>query len=346
MSLGLPMGLALASGMNTYLPLFALALFARFGNVVQVSPRFQWLISDQAIVILAILAACEILADKFPGLDNVWDFIHTLLRPVAGALAAGAVLSTDQVFELLLVMLTGATLATAAHSAKASVRLVSTTKGFGIANPILSLVEDVAAVFGTLLSIYAPWVMLVLALLFVIALALLGPPLARMLRLNLSMLGGWLRWVGRKITRHSDPKELRASLLEVSPDRLRTLNGELEPGEELLGTLRGWKRSGWGPRQAWLLITPGRLILVEPRILRGPKTQATPHPELALVRSRISPWMARLEFVTRQNQSVAIFLPKSQAAFAALAAEQIRAVAVLGTPPLRPGTATVAPVTS
>ena len=143
MSIGLPMGLALASGVNTYLPLFALALIARFGNVVEVSPKFQWLISDQAIVVLAILAICEILADKFPGLDHIWDFLHTLLRPVAGALAAGATLSTDRIFELLVVMLTGASLATAAHSAKASVRLVSTSKGFGVANPFLSVLEDV-----------------------------------------------------------------------------------------------------------------------------------------------------------------------------------------------------------
>src|SRR3990172_5165609 len=113
MSIGLPMGLAMASGLNTYLPLFALALFARFGNVVQISPKFHWLISDQTIVVLAILVLTEVLADKFPGLDHVWDFIHTLLRPVAGALAAGAVVTTDNAFELALVMLTGGSLATA-----------------------------------------------------------------------------------------------------------------------------------------------------------------------------------------------------------------------------------------
>lgn len=92
MSFGLPLGLALASGVNTYLPLFVMTLFARFSGMVHVSPRFQWLISDEAIVILGVLCACEILADKFPVVDNAWDFVHTLLRPVAGALAAGATL--------------------------------------------------------------------------------------------------------------------------------------------------------------------------------------------------------------------------------------------------------------
>ena len=122
MSFGLPMGLALTSGVNTYLPLFTLALLARFSQAVHVSPRFQWLLSDPALAILGILAVCEILAQKFPGLDNVWDLVHTLLRPVAGALVAGATLFDDQKFEMMSVMLIGAALATAAHSAKAGVR--------------------------------------------------------------------------------------------------------------------------------------------------------------------------------------------------------------------------------
>jgi branched-subunit amino acid ABC-type transport system permease component len=55
--------------------------------------------------VLGILAACEILAQKFPVLDNVWDFVHTLLRPIAGALAAGATLTTDNAFQIVLAML-------------------------------------------------------------------------------------------------------------------------------------------------------------------------------------------------------------------------------------------------
>jgi hypothetical protein len=54
MSLGLPWGLALTSGVNTYLPLFLLALFARYTHLVNLSPRFQWLVSEQALVILGV----------------------------------------------------------------------------------------------------------------------------------------------------------------------------------------------------------------------------------------------------------------------------------------------------
>ena len=344
MSIGLPMGLALASGVNTYLPLFGLALIARFGNVVQVSPKFQWLISDQAIVVLAILAVCEILADKFPGLDHVWDFIHTLLRPVAGALAAGATLSTDRIFELLLVMLTGASLATAAHSAKASVRLVSTSKGFGVANPFLSVLEDVAAVVATLLSVYAPWLMVVIVLLFVAVFALLGPPLLRTLRFNLGAVFGWLRWCVRKLAGVPAPRELRESLLEMGPDRLRGLSGTLQPGEELLGALGGWKRTGWGPRRVWLLITPRRIVLAERRFLRGVKAQSLTYRELTFVREWESLLLARLEYITRQNRSVTVLLPKTQAAFAALGAQKICELAGISAEPPATPAARLAPV--
>ncbi len=346
MSIGLPMGLALASGVNTYLPLFGLALFARFSHVVEVSPRFQWLVSDQAIVILAILTGCEILAEKFPGLDNVWDFVHTLLRPVAGALAAGATLSTDRVFETLLVMLTGASLATAAHSAKSGLRLVSTSKSLGIANPILSVVDDVAVVGATLLSLYAPWVMLVIVVLCVAVLALMGPPLLRLLRFNLSVLAGWLKWLAGRGRRGPRPHELRQTLLDLAPDRLRSLSAALAPGEELLAVLSGWKRSGWGPRQAWLLITPRRLVLAERRLLRNPKLQATLHNEVALLIDRESLLLARWEYVTRQNQSVRLLIPKPQAVLARLAAGRVRQFAGLSDPTATPSPAKLAAATS
>ena len=323
MSFGLPMGLALASGVNTYLPLFALTLFARFSGMVQVAPRFQWLVSDEAIVILGILSACEILAQKFPVVDNAWDCVHTLLRPVAGALAAGATLSPADAPELILTMLTGATLATAAHSAKSGVRLVSTSKSFGVANPLLSLVEDAAVVGGTLLSVYAPWVMLGVVVVFAVAFALVGPWLVRTLWFDLRIVAAWLKWLMGRMFHTRQPSALRESLLELPPDRLRRLSAHLDAGEELLGALVGWKRSR-GPRRCWLLVTPQRMLLVERRVFRKHKVFAAPYSDLVAVRERNLGPFVRLEFLNCQNESLTIQLPKTQARYATLAAEKVR----------------------
>jgi hypothetical protein len=178
-------------------------------------------------------------------------------------------------------------------------------------------------VVATLLSVYAPWLMVVIVLLFVAVFALLGPPLLRTLRFNVSALLSWLKWCARKLSRAPAPRELRESLLEMGSDRLRDLGAILETGEELLGVLSGWKRTGWGPRRVWLLITPRRIVLAERRFLRGVKTRTITYPELNLVRERGSLLLARLEYVTRQNQSVTLLLPKTQATFAALGAQRI-----------------------
>ncbi|MBI4164645.1 MAG: DUF4126 domain-containing protein [Acidobacteria bacterium] len=330
MTMGLPMGLAMASGLNTYLPLLLLSLFARFGNVVHLSPRFQWLISDQTIIVLSILVLCEVLADKFPGMDHVWDFIHTLLRPVAGALAAGATVSTDNIFEMALVMLLGGSLATAAHTAKATVRLASSTKTLGVANPILSIVEDVTSLVASLFAVYAPWLMAIIAVLFVITTLLLGPPLWRTLRFNLGALAGGLRWCGRKIIGSASPRDLEASVLEIAPGRLGRLRQLLENGEELLGALEGWRRTGWGPRRNSLLITSRQLILVERRFPGRIRTQTLPYSDVQLVRERGSMLVSRLEILSRQKQDVLLIVPKTQAESAGLAAHKISELSGLG----------------
>ncbi len=321
---GLPWGLALTSGVNTYLPLFMLALFARFTHLVQLSPRFQWLASDEAIFILGALALTELLAQKFPVLDNVWDFLHTLLRPLAGALAAGATLNTQQGFEMVAGMLVGGTLAAAAHSTKSGLRLMSTSKSFGTANLVLSLGEDAAVVVGTLLSVYAPWVMLGIVLLFVLLFALVGPRFVRSLLFNLAVVGGWLSWLWGRVSRRRLPASLQESLLEPTPEKLLKLRGQLEPGEELLGALRGWKRSNRGPRAAWVLVTTRRVVFIENRILRRPKIEGIRYPDLAVARQQNLALFLKLELLTRQHESHTLSLRKTQARYGQMALEKVQ----------------------
>lgn len=323
MTSGLPWGLALSSGVNTYLPLFLLALFARFGHVVHLSPRFAWLVSDQAIFTLGLLAACEILAQKFPVLDNFWDFVHTLLRPLAGALAVGATLTTDNAFEIMLAMLAGGTLAAAAHSTKSSLRLASTTKSFGTANFVLSLGEDAAVLAATLLSVYAPWVMLGIVLLFVLVFAVLGPRLLRTLWFDLHILGAWFGWLGRWLLRLPAPASLKETLLELAPGRLEKFRAYLEPDEEIHGCLSGWKRSRGGPRRTWLFVTSRRLLWIQARLFRNPGTQAWPYSDLAVARYRNLILFSKVEVLTRQNESVTLSFGRGHARSAEMAVHKI-----------------------
>lgn len=322
MSIGLPWGLALSSGINTYVPLLLVALFARYTHIVHVSPRFQWLVSDEAILLLAALALGEILAQKFPLLDNLWDFAHTLLRPMAGALAVGATLGTDRASALVVTMLLGAMLAGAAHSAKSSVRWVSTSKSFGLATPVLSFGEDATVVAGTLLSVYLPWVMLGIVLFFVVIFALIAPRLVRTLCFDLQIVAAWSKWLLGRMLHTPPPRGLRESLLELTPERLRSLSAQVVPGEEIFAALSGWKRSR-GPRRCWLLLTSRRVLEVERRLFRKPRTRALAYDELVLTRERDLGLFSKLELLNRQNESWTLHLPKTQAAFGAMAIEKI-----------------------
>ena len=345
MTSGLPWGLALSSGVNTYLPLFLLALFARFGHVVHLSPRFAWLASDQAIFILGALALGEILAQKFPVLDNIWDFLHTLLRPIAGAVASGATLNTNNAAEIAVAMVMGGTLAAAAHSTKSSLRLMSTTKSFGATNFAISLGEDAGVLTTTLLSLYAPWVMLVIVIVFVVLFAFLGPRIIRNLAFDLniagSALGGFFRW----IFRHKHPTSLKESLLEISPERLEMFTHLLDGNEELVGVLPGWKRSPGGPRRTWVLLTSRRMLWIESRFLRSSRAQSLDYGEITLARHRNLILYSRAEFLTQRHENFTVTIANSHIRFTEMAVQMISNLAGLDVqpPPLTPqGTARLA----
>src|SRR5690242_4177244 len=158
MNAGTPLGLGFASGVNAYLPLLAFAVAVRWLHLYTVNAHFAFITSDWFMIILAILALLDFVADKIPLIDHSWDAVNTAIRPLAGALVAAA--SSQQVTlpvstgslslnllssmstatgnihiagaGLVIMALLGGILAVLAHTTKATTRLVSTvtTAGF------------------------------------------------------------------------------------------------------------------------------------------------------------------------------------------------------------------------
>ena len=77
-----------------------------------------------------------------------------------------------------------------AHTTKTATRLASTASTAGIANVGISIAEDVTVVVATLLSLFAPIVMVVVVVLFVIIFLVVVPRLFRMLGRGLQRLRG------------------------------------------------------------------------------------------------------------------------------------------------------------
>ncbi len=173
--LGTALGLSLASGLSLYGAAFMTGLAIHLGWV-HLAPGWEPLavLADPLILTVAgILAAIEFFADKIPWLDSTWDAIHTVIRPVGGAILATRVFGdlnpTAEVVALLL--LGGVTLT--AHGAKASLRLLVNASPEPVSNLLLSLSENALVVGAVWLALTHPLVALGLGLAG-LALALVG----------------------------------------------------------------------------------------------------------------------------------------------------------------------------
>jgi uncharacterized protein DUF4126 len=181
MDFGTSYGLAFASGVNAYLPLLSFAIAARWFHLYKVNPHFAFITQDWFMVALLILALADLFADKIPGVDHVWDAIHTVLRPIAGALVAAASDSQVSGAGIPITFLLGAAVAGMTHTTKATTRVVSTATTAGLGNIVLSILEDVAAVITILLSLFAPYIMVIVIILFALIFLLSAPRIIRAL---------------------------------------------------------------------------------------------------------------------------------------------------------------------
>lgn len=154
----LGVGLAAATGFRTFLPLLGLGLAAKFQLFgMQLADAMSWLDSTPALIALGLATVIELAADKVPAVDHALSAVGTVIRPIAGAVAAGAAFSHfDPMVAAIAGLIIGAPMALAFHAAQASTRVVSTGTTLGLANPFISAGEDLAAVFTTLLAMLAP----------------------------------------------------------------------------------------------------------------------------------------------------------------------------------------------
>jgi hypothetical protein len=175
-ALALAIALAASAGLRAWLPLLLASGLARLG-VLDLGPSFQFLASNKALLLFGIATAIELIGDKIPAVDHALDLIGTPLRPAAGALLAASVLGTvsDPLTSIVLGTAVGAPSALVPHAAKSALRAASTATTGGLANPLLSLVEDGISIALFVLAVLVP----------VLVVALLG--------LTLYLASRWLR---------------------------------------------------------------------------------------------------------------------------------------------------------
>ena len=144
--LGIAASASLLAGWRLYLVVLATGIAMRSGAV----PLPEHLASLQALAnpwvmgIAGFGAFCEFFADKIAWLDSAWDAVHTLVRPLGGALLALAIVDPGDPATQAIAFLLGGGGALLAHGGKAGARAVVNTSPEPVSNIAVSGVEDVA----------------------------------------------------------------------------------------------------------------------------------------------------------------------------------------------------------
>jgi hypothetical protein len=137
--------LAFAAGLNVYATVAVIGLCGRF-DLVALPESLR--VFENPFVIGAALAmyAIEFVADKVPWFDSLWDAVHTVIRPVGGAIIAATALGDASPATTTIAALIGGSTALTTHLTKASTRAAANTSPEPFSNWLLSLGEDVIAV--------------------------------------------------------------------------------------------------------------------------------------------------------------------------------------------------------
>ncbi len=163
---GLAMGLALAAtcGLRAFLPLFAIGCLGATGQIELAQP-YEWMQRPIALIGLGAAVLLEIAGDKFPLVDHLLDSAAVVVKPIAAMVASASVMTEmDPMITAVVGLLVGGTLAEGVHLVKAKLRLWSSALTATIANPLLSLFEDVLAVVSTVLAFLLPFIAFAVAI--------------------------------------------------------------------------------------------------------------------------------------------------------------------------------------
>ncbi|MFE3519790.1 DUF4126 domain-containing protein [Streptomyces sp. NPDC059166] len=164
-----------ASGINAYAVVLLLGLFGATGLSDEVPEALQ---RTDVLMVAGVLFLCEAVADKIPYVDSAWDTVHTVIRPVAGAVVAALLAGESGSLPELTAGAVGGSTALMSHLVKAGTRMAVNTSPEPFSNIGVSLAEDLGvagiitfAVFNPVAAAVVAAVLLALGLVIPVFLA-------------------------------------------------------------------------------------------------------------------------------------------------------------------------------
>ena len=180
-TLGRTLGFSFAAGLNLYATVAILGLASRF-DWVALPPQFKVFDNDIVIGAAIVMYLIEFVADKIPWVDSIWDGIHTVIRPIGGALIAVATLGHASPTVQGLVALLGGSLAAGSHFTKAGTRAVANASPEPFTNWLLSLSEDAFVVGLGFIALKYPVVAALVVIVCVVLMVMFAAWIVRAVR--------------------------------------------------------------------------------------------------------------------------------------------------------------------
>ncbi|MET7350668.1 DUF4126 domain-containing protein [Streptomyces mirabilis] len=128
-----------ASGINAYAVVLLLGIFGATGLSDDVPESLQ---RPEILITAGVLLLCEAVADKIPYVDSVWDSVHTVIRPAAGAWVGALLAGQSGSLSDLAAGAIGGSTALASHTVKAGTRMAINTSPEPFSNFVMSTAED------------------------------------------------------------------------------------------------------------------------------------------------------------------------------------------------------------
>ncbi|MEU8847514.1 DUF4126 domain-containing protein [Streptomyces sp. NPDC048564] len=142
-----------ASGVNSYAVVLLLGVFGATGLSDDVPEALQ---RPDVLIAAGVLFLCEAVADKIPYVDSAWDSVHTVIRPVAGAVVAALLAGQSGSLPELAAGAVGGSTALVSHLVKAGTRMAVNTSPEPFSNIVVSIAEDLGVGALITLAIFYP----------------------------------------------------------------------------------------------------------------------------------------------------------------------------------------------
>ncbi|MEV6649778.1 DUF4126 domain-containing protein [Streptomyces sp. NPDC051219] len=172
-----------ASGINAYAVVLLLGVFGATGLSDEVPESLQ---RTDVLIVAGVLFLCEAVADKIPYVDSAWDSVHTVIRPLSGAVVGALLAGQSGSLSDLAAGAVGGSTALLSHFVKAGTRMAINTSPEPASNFLMSTAEDLGVAGIITFAIFNPEAAAIIAgvllLLGIVILVFLASRIRRFLR--------------------------------------------------------------------------------------------------------------------------------------------------------------------